>query len=76
MNNNLSNIGGVHFEIGRGYRASVTVKGTRIRSQRVKSERTAKVLLNKIRRALGSNLNVESSEMVRLQLAGTVSITL
>lgn len=75
MNKNINNVGGVHFEIGRGYRASVTVDGVRIRSQRVKSERTAKVLLNKIRRALGKNLNVESSEMTKLYLEGTVSIT-
>lgn len=75
MANRINSLGGVHFEKGRGYRASVSVNGNRIRSQRVKSKKTATVILNRIRRALGGNLNIGSPEMTKLYLEGTVSIT-
>lgn len=75
MANRNNSIGGVHLEKGRGYRASLTVNGMRIRSQRVKTQREAKTILNQIRRALGANLSTSSVNMERLFLDGKISFT-
>lgn len=78
MANRNNSIGGVHFEKGRGYRATVTINGRRVRSQRVGTENQAKRLLGKIRRALvtkSGNLDVQTDAMMRLYLEGKVSIS-
>lgn len=75
MNKSVNNVGGISFETGRGYRAGATVNGVRIRSQRVKSKREALYMLNKIREALGNELNSSSSKMNSLYMNGLISIT-
>lgn len=76
MANRLNSMGGIYFENGRGYRAGLTVNGNQIRSQRVKTKKEAQTLLNRIRRALGKDLDVSSSAIANLYLGGVVSITL
>lgn len=75
MANRINSMGGISLEVGQGYRASLTVRGKRIRSQRVKSKKEAQTLLNRIRRALGKELNVNSSAMTNLSVNRIVSIT-
>lgn len=76
MSNRINSLGGVHFEKDRGYRATLTLNGNLVRSQRVKTQREANRILNRIRKAIGRNLNIYSNEMSKLVINGVVTITL
>lgn len=69
-------LGGVHFEEGRGYRASLTIQGVRIRSQRLKTRREATQVLELMRGIVSNRDNtVNLSKLNKLEANGLISVS-
>ena len=69
-------LGSVHFETGRGYRASLTINGTRIRSQRLNTRKEATRILELIRGVVSIRDNtVNLSKLEKLEANGLISVS-
>jgi hypothetical protein len=69
-------LGGVHFEEGRGYRATLTANGMRIRSQRMKTRKEATEVLERIRRIVsGNDRTVNYGKLNKLEANGLISVS-
>jgi hypothetical protein len=72
----IKKLGGVHFEEGRGYRASLTVNGMRIRSQRLKTRKEATQVLGLIRGIVSDRDNtVNYGKLNKLEANGLISVS-
>jgi hypothetical protein len=70
-------LGGVHFEEGRGYRATLTANGMRIRSQRMKTRKEATEVLERIRRIVsGNDGTVNYSKLNKLEANKLISVSI
>ncbi len=73
---NMKKLGGVHFEESRGYRATLTANGMRIRSQRLKTRKEATEVLGLIRSIVsGRNNTVNYSKLNKLEANGLISVS-
>jgi hypothetical protein len=70
-------LGGVHFEEGRGYRATLTANGMRIRSQRMKTRKEATKVLERIRRIVSeADRTVNYGKLNELEANKLISVSI